>query len=561
MTNDNSTFNPAFLLRENAKQFPDKPALIYPSFIKSGVVTHKKMSYREIDEASDKAAYALRAKGFKFGDKTVFMVKAGPELFTLVFALFKIGAIPVVVDPGMGIRRMLHCYRSVGSQTFIGIPVATLVRFFARRMFSTIHSAVTVFRGKIWRQNYLLQGIDVSQPFPIESVEGDVPALISFTTGSTGPAKAVECTQTMVHAMMEAMQSSAAITHDDVQLLTLPFFGVIGMMMGNTCVLPAMDPTKPADIVPAYLEQAIKEFNVTCMFGSPSLLNALGRYGDAENISLPSLRFVSCGGAPMTLGTMKLFRKMIAREAVFETTWGATEGLPLASINIDELLGEMKAAMDSGSGVCIGKPSYRVRVRAMKVTEGPVSHWAEDLNLPSGEIGELIVSGPNISPRYHKDSDSDREHKLIENEEIWHRTGDLGWLDDQGNIWFCGRKTHQIPLREADETLYSVQGEGVANSHPSVYRSALVCADPTITQLCSTPVMCVELIPETLDSDRPRIQQEILALMHESIATKFVKVVLFHDSFPVDIRHNAKIERHILGRWASKQLSQGHRYE
>lgn len=551
---ENTVYNPALYLRKHAVDHPNKIALYYPIKITAGKVVYRQLTYREIDEESDRAAYALQQANFRPGEKAVFMVKVGPELFVQVFALFKLGVIPVVVDPGMGIRRMLHCYHSVASENFVGIPVATLVRWLAPRMFASIRSAVTVFRGKIWGQNRLLKNVDVGQPFPIFEGVADSPALISFTTGSTGPAKAVECTQLMAQSMMEEMQSHAGITEKDVQLLTVPFFGVLGMMMGNTCVLPSMDPTRPADIVPEYLIQAIEDYKVTCMFASPSLLNALGRYGEKQNTKLETLRMVSCGGAPMTLGTMHLFRKMLAKEANFETTWGATEGLPLTSINIDTLLDDTKAGMESGMGVCIGHPVGRVKVRIMRLVDGPIKNWSDDLDQREGEVGELIVQGPNISPRYHRDEKSDRENKIQDGDRIWHRTGDLGWRDEQGRIWFCGRKSHQIKLSEQNVTLYSVQGEGVVNSHPAVYRSALVCAKDMSKGGENYPVICVELVPDSAQQDQDAIRDQILSLLAKHEATKFVKDVLFHPAFPVDIRHNAKIERHVLGEWATRVL-------
>jgi acyl-coenzyme A synthetase/AMP-(fatty) acid ligase len=240
-----ATLNPANLLRQHAATTPTKAALHYPVGVQDGKVLYQQLTYQDIEQLSDQAAYALRQAGFRPGDKTVFMLKPGPELFIQVFALFKIGAIPVVVDPGMGIKRMLHCFRRVGAETFMGIPVATLVRLIARRMFASIRASVTIVGGKIWRQQRLLAGIDTRQPYPIYQADSQAPALIVHTTGSTGPAKAVDCTQLMAHAMMDAMRLQANMSEGDVQLLTLPFFGVLGMMIGNTCVLPKMDPTTP----------------------------------------------------------------------------------------------------------------------------------------------------------------------------------------------------------------------------------------------------------------------------------------------------------------------------
>ncbi|MDX1694021.1 MAG: AMP-binding protein, partial [Ketobacteraceae bacterium] len=297
------------------------------------------------------------------------------------------------------------------------------------------------------------------------------------------------------------------------------------------------------------------DYQVTCMFGSPSLIHALGNFCKKENIELTPLRMVSCGGAPMTLDIMRTFRSVLRDDAVFETTWGATEGLPLTSVSIDTLLGEAKPLMDAGKGVCIGAPVGEVEVKAIKITEGPIESWSDALEVSHGEVGELIVRGPNISPRYHNDPVSDKAHKIPGSEGNWHRTGDLGWFDDQGRVWFGGRSSHQVSLNNPPVTLYSVQSEGVTNNHPNVYRSALVCAFAD-DERRKAAVMCIELTPETDQDEIPRIKEELLAMMEKFPSTQPVKQVLFHPSFPVDIRHNAKIERHILGRWATQQLDE-----
>lgn len=558
---EESMYNPAQLLRNNAARFPDKPALFYPTGKKSfGEIEYASKTYAEIERDSDRAAYALRSAGFSPGEKAVFMVKPGPELFVMTFALFKLGVIPVLVDPGMGIRRMLHCYKAVGAERFLGIPAANFVRQLAPRFFSSIKSSITVARGKIVREERLLQGIVTDAPFPLYSARSDEVALIGFTTGSTGPAKGVETTYGMAMALANAVQSHNEVTSDDVQLLTSPFFGLLGMMMGNTCVIPEMNPAKPAHVHAPYIVEAIEKHGVTGMFASPALLHNLGRYGEATGVTLPTLRLVSSGGAPMSLITMKLFRKMLRDDANFETTWGATEGLPLSSINVDTLLSDTYQGMKSGLGTCIGKPVASVNVRAMRITQGAVPKWSDDLLVAPGELGELIVQGANISASYHCDEKSNLEHKIHDDGTVWHRTGDLGWFDTSGRIWFCGRKAHQVKLSTPTATtLYSVQGEGVANSHSQVYRSAMVSAKVTDDsgQELVIPVMCVQPNKKSAASEQQQLRDEILALMQDTPATALIKHVLFHSSFPVDIRHNAKIDRESLGKWAAKQLKKG----
>lgn len=479
--------NPACYLRDNAAVYAIKRALIYPEREYRGEVVYGAMTFQDLYRRSDQEAYALHSLGFRRGDTVVFMVKPGPELFTLLFALFKIGAVPVVVDPGMGLQRMLHCYSRVRAQRFLGVLPATLLRFMAFPLFSTIRSTATVVGGRIVGQTKRLETVDHDQPFPIAEPNADDTALICFTTGSTGPAKAVEINYQMVQSMFASIVEHSQIASHDIQLLTLPLFGLFGLMQGNRCVLPKMDPARPAKVNPETIIQAIHQFKVTSLFASPALLNRLGTYGDYLKTrnkeknnekngavtpidnpvtgQLASLRLVSCGGAPITLATMQSVTALLPEHAVFETTWGATEGLPITSMPIDGLLHETNDGLIRGEGLCLGRPVGKLRVKAISITDAAISQWRPCLLVPENCVGELIIQGDNVSDRYYQDEPSNRDNKIKAGDGVWHRTGDLGRIDAQGRIWFYGRKSQRVVLAQSDQTIYTVPIEGIINAH------------------------------------------------------------------------------------------------
>jgi len=241
---------------------------------------------------------------------------------------------------------------------------------------------------------------------------------------------------------------------------------------------------------------------------------------------------------------------MLPEGTEIHTPYGATEALPVSSIGSDAILGETAAQTEQGRGVCVGLPVQRMDVRVIRIDDGPIETWSDDLEVPTGEVGEFTVKGPVVTRTYHGRERATALAKILDPEGgFWHRMGDVGYLDERGRLWFCGRKAHRVQLQ--DETLYSVQCEGVFNAHPDVYRTALVGVQRDGRTL---PVLCVE-VHEDRAVDGTAIEADLRATAADNELTRRIDTFLFHDDFPVDIRHNAKIFREKLAVWATGQLS------
>jgi len=241
---------------------------------------------------------------------------------------------------------------------------------------------------------------------------------------------------------------------------------------------------------------------------------------------------------------------MLTGDAAIHTPYGATESLPVATISSHEILSETRHATDRGAGTCVGRPVDSIEAAVIRIDDESISSWREDLKVEDGEVGEIVVKGPQVSRAYYNAPAHDRLAKIKEGEAIRHRMGDLGYLDDRGRLWFCGRKTHRV--LSSDGTLYTVPCESVFNTHPDVYRTALVGVGAVGAQC---PVLCVELEPGVGASEKVRIRRELLALGGGFEHTKTIRTVLFHPGFPVDIRHNAKIGRTALASWAAPRIT------
>jgi acyl-CoA synthetase (AMP-forming)/AMP-acid ligase II len=314
-----------------------------------------------------------------------------------------------------------------------------------------------------------------------------------------------------------------------------------------TCVVPDMDFTRPARVDPRKLIEAIEDFGVTNMFGSPAVIRRLGSYGAEHNIRLPSLWRVISAGAPVPAAAIERFTKMLAPGAQVFTPYGATECLPVASIGSDELLGETRYKTDEGAGVCVGRPVPGLRVEIIRVSDEPIAVWDEELVLPRGQVGEVAVQGPQVTMAYFNRPAATELAKIPGDAKgVFHRMGDLGYFDERCRLWFCGRKSQRVRASGGD--LYTIPCEAVFNTHPAVFRTALVGVPRgAVTE----PVLCVELEPGRHDPEA--VRGDLLEIGAHFDHTRSIRTILFHPGFPVDIRHNAKIFREKLAAWAVAQ--------
>ncbi|MGD9139795.1 MAG: fatty acid CoA ligase family protein [Desulfobacterales bacterium] len=547
----NHYVNIASYLAQAARTQPYKRAVVYPAGRdKNGRVAYSHLTFLQLERESDSLAHGLTAAGVTRGTRTVLMVKPSLDFFTLIFALFKTGAVPVVVDPGMGIQRMVACFKSTRPKAFIGIPLAHVVRSVYPGFFKTVNTWITVGRRWFWGGLTMAKlRQSPGRPFACVKTKGSDMAAVLFTTGSTGPAKGAVYSHGNFDAQLKQIQSHLNMSSDEVDLSTFPLFALFYPALGVTSVIPDMDPTRPARVNPERIIEAVENHGVTNMFASPALLNRVGRYGQRHGILLPSLKRVISAGAPVTADNIERFSSILKDGAEIHTPYGATEAVPIISIKSNEILNETRQLSDKGHGICIGRPINNIAIQIIKISDDSIGAWSDDLAVARGEIGEITVKGPLVSRMYFENPTADALSKIREGNDIWHRMGDLGWMDEKGRLWFCGRKSHRVISAQA--TLFTIPCEAIFNNHPLVFRSALVGIGPRIQQ---RPVIIVELEKTKSRPSLHSLKGELLAMAKANQLTKRIQTVLFHKAFPVDIRHNSKIFREKLAIWAEKKL-------
>jgi acyl-CoA synthetase (AMP-forming)/AMP-acid ligase II len=540
--------NIAQTLLDSATNYPDRPGLI----CRTGS-TFRSWTFKEMNNTADWFAFRLSERGIKRGDRVILMVKPSLEFITLTFALFKMGAVIILIDPGMGYKNLLRCIGQIKPQAFVGIAKAHLFKLIFPHPFKTVRISVCI--GSSWAlfgRSLSAQKAEKTSSygtsFPTAEMQTDELAAILFTTGSTGPPKGVRYEHSIFQAQLKLIRDYYRIGPNDIDQPAFPLFALFSAGLGACSVIPDMDPARPSQVNPAKFVATINANRVTYSFGSPAIWNVVSSYCVEQKITLPSVKKILMAGAPVSGELLARTVSILSNDAEIHTPYGATESLPVASITAREILADTWEKTRKGKGVCVGKPLPSIAINIIKTSDQPISKWDDSLLLPAFETGEIVVKGSVVTRAYENNDRENQLAKIADHDEFWHRMGDLGYFDDSGRLWFCGRKGHRVITGAS--TMYTICCEALFNEHPAVFRSALVGVGPEKNQV---PVLIVELHKNTGQDEKLVAELQQIALHNE--ITHSIKHFLVHHDFPVDIRHNAKIFREKLAEWAAEKLS------
>lgn len=531
--------NISSLLSELSASRPDSPAVIHGG---------RTISFSDLEAEISLLAAGFAKAGIKPGLRAALMVPPSIEFVTLTFALFRAGAVVVLIDPGIGPANMRACLEESRPEAFIGVPKAHAARLLLRWARKSLKIFITAGNNWLWGGLNLedIRRLGAEAAAPAAESAGDIAAIL-FTSGSTGAPKGAVYTHSMFAAQARMLKEYFRIEPGFNSVPTFPLFALFDVALGLTIVIPKMDFTRPAAVDPEMLADLINKYKAAQLFGSPALLDTLSRYGEKHGPALPSLKRVISCGAPVSPAVIARTKKMLSPGTEVFTPYGATEALPVSCVSGAEL-----ASLQPGlPGVCVGRTWEGMETFIIKISDGPIPAWSDALLAGSGEIGEIAVKGPVVSPEYFGREESTALAKIRgKGGELYHRMGDTGWKDPDGRLWFCGRKSHRVIT--ASGTMFTIPCEAVFNTHQDVRRTALVGVGQAGAQ---TPVLCVELEKGTAEGASLRGELLTLGAAHEH--TRNIRTILFHPGFPVDIRHNAKISREKLAAWAEKRPAAG----
>ena len=448
-----------------------------------------RVTFGELRDRVASAGGGLAADGVRPGDRVLVFVPMSVDLYVVLLGTLHAGAVPVFVDAWADRRRLSAAVRAAAPVAFIGSRRASLLRLFSGEV-RRIPRAYTPGSSALTRRG---GGAPVA-------VEPDAPALLTFTTGSTGAPKAAERTHAFLLAQHRALAAHLAPRDDDVDMPTLPVFVLSNLALGIPSVIPDADPRRPADIDPRRVHGQMVREGVTTSSGSPAFYERLAGWCERTGESLP-LRALFTGGAPVLPPLARRLQAVVRGTA--HVVYGSTEAEPIAGITANEM-----AALDGlAEGVCVGRPVPEIRLRLARPHDAPIalsdSGWTA-WNVEGGP-GEIVVAGAHVLRRYVGDPDADLRNKIRDGDTVWHRTGDAGRMDPDGRLWLLGRVRERV-LRDGVEW-WPLPAEVRALRVAGVTHAAYVGAsDPTRGKRA---VLVVESDPRRTDELRPVLQRAL----------------------------------------------------
>lgn len=521
-------------LTKVASKFPDKTAVRFPTRAGDGY-SYENLDFKTLESKTNIYANGLLDSGFAKGQKVLLFVRPSLEFHALVFALFKIGAIPLLIDPGMGRKNLLSAIKEVRPEGMIAEPEVYLLSLIFRDAFKSVKNKVTT-KGLAWGKIKKLEKLShYSSKFKSVQLAEDEMAAILFTSGGTGKPKGVIYSHKIFFEQTRVLQEVFNLDENETDLPGFPLFSLFTLSMGMTSVIPDMNPSKPAQANPAKLVRNILDTKASFVAGSPAIWEGVGEYCKINKITLPSVKYLVMFGAPVRNEIHQMFKGILTNGTTY-TPYGATESLPVSNISGHEVLEKTAKLTEDGKGTCVGRPVSGTIAKIIKYVDGPIASFSDVEELAVGEVGEIIVYGKIVTRSYLNAEKETKEAKIFETNDSapWHRIGDMGYKDEEGRIWFCGRKTHKVETKKG--TKYTIPCEAIFNNHPGVRRSALV-------EINKTPKIVIERNRVGKKLSKGKLSEELLELASRHEHTKDITEVFYKKSFPVDVRHNIKIDR------------------
>lgn len=509
-----------------AARHPARPALITGN---DGSIT-----FGDLWDRVSRAAAGLRGLGLAPGERAVVMIPMSIDLYVAMLAVLYMGAVAVFVDPWIGRRQIAAFAAFAEPRAWIGIPKSHLLRLLSRPLRSIPFSVTTG-----WRLGPLPAGCALDE---LEQSDGDGevhpaapddPALITFTSGSSGEPKGANRTHGFLLAQHRALAAEFPAEDGDVDMPMFPVFALNNLATGVPSVVPDMDFRRVDQVDGARVLAQMRRHGVTTCTASPPFFDRLAGEVSRHHGEMPGLRRALTGGAPVSDAQLRDWRRAFPGTEVL-VAYGSTEAEPVAHLTAEERLEAVNQDRPLTPGFCAGWPVERVRAKIVRIHGGSIrlgdGGWA-DWELPAGEIGELVVTGEHVCRDYYRNPRAVRENKIADGEAVWHRMGDTGSFDREGRFWLAGR-VHST-IRRAGGLV-----------HPQLVEQAACAEDPRIRRAAAVGLPDPELgerVVVVLETDEEGIEREVAERLRAA-GLEVDEIRLTADPMPVDSRHNSKID-------------------
>lgn len=515
------------IFQEKAREWSNSTALIEPCRHRTRATT-----FAELERRSAQASTLLLAVGLRPGDTVLVLQPMGAELYAAVLGLLRLGMVVMAIDPSAGLTHLAHCCALQPPRGLIAnwkVHFLQLLSPALRRIPIRLTLDCPIPGATRWSR------LDRWEPhWGVVKVGADAPALLTFTSGSTGQPKGAVRSHGLLLAQHKALASSLRLTAGDVDLATMPIVLLANLASGITSVIPQADLRRPGFIDPGPVVEQIRQCRAASCVASPALLERLAVYCQKQHMTLPNLRKLFAGGAPVFPVLMDKLQIM-APHADVVALYGSTEAEPIAHISLREITSEDRQAMMSGRGLLAGKPIPEISLRIVADQWGiPIRSLdaaeLDTLSCGPNDAGEIVVTGEHVLKSYLRGVGNE-ETKFVMGDTVWHRTGDAGSIDDQGRLWLLGRCVGRID--DDRGRLYPLTVEAAAHVDPHLERAAV--AGHRGRRI---------LLLQWRDESQPGNTTEI----QDRLRWAHIDEVRVWKQIPVDARHNAKIDYPMLFR-------------
>jgi acyl-CoA synthetase (AMP-forming)/AMP-acid ligase II len=518
-------------LKASADHNPNRPALIMQDEGRA-----RRTTFAELWQNVDRCSTALKAEGFKPGERAVVMVSMSAELYIVMLGIIKMGGIAVFVDPWISFKSISAFSAFAEPTAFIGVGKSHLLRLFQRNLRTL---PITITTG----MSYC--GIPAKFSLPkllcnhsgdgeINDVDPDSTALITFTSGSSGTPKGANRTHRFLNAQYAALSHEFPYNDADVDMPMFPVFALSNLARGITSVIPDMDFRKVAEVNPTAISKQMEKHGVTTCTASPPFFDRLSGYLRERDDEPVELRRILTGGAPVDTDHLQQWQSAFENTSI-EVVYGSTEAEPVAHIGAARRLELSRQVETKNRGFCTGRPTSLLQTKIIMICKGPIPSppaW-DEIELPPGDVGELLVSGDHVCRDYYKNPQAQLENKVVDqNGRVWHRMGDTGYMDREGAFWLVGR-LHSTIVRNDENFHAQIIEQAVAWK----VKDALQVAAIGVPDESMGERIAVVIQAQTLSITAEEIQ-EVMQAQDLPVDDVFYTT---HE-LPVDPRHNSKID-------------------
>jgi acyl-CoA synthetase (AMP-forming)/AMP-acid ligase II len=527
--------NVVTFLARAADRVPDRPALIAPGprgddrFVTFGRL------WKEVDRTSVGLSHA----GLHAGERAIVMVPMSIELYVILLAIIKIGAVAVFVDPWLRRRQIASFAAFAQPRAFVGVPRSHILRWLDRRLLTI---PLTVTTGRRWWR--IPAGRTLSElrapagDGKIQPVSPDGTALITFTTGSSGTPKGANRTHRFLTAQHEVLSREFPHQDDDVDMAMFPVFALNNLAGGISTVIPKIDFRRVVDLVPEIVSQQISTHGVTTCTASPTFFDCLAKHSGRNEVPFPAPRRILTGGAPVSDRQLRNWQHLWPRTEIV-VVYGSTEAEPVAHMSAGERLAAGDGTPAAAPGYCVGKPSSSVRAKVIRISRERIDLAADgwtDWEVPQGEVGELVVMGDHVCRDYYRNPEATATEKIRDpSGAVWHRMGDTGYFDSDGRFWLVGR-------------VHSTICRGGELIHPQLVEQTVRADDDRISQSAALGLPDAELgerlavVARVAEEDQQDAVRQTIEDRLVAAGVPFDHIIVTRNPLPVDPRHNAKID-------------------